>query len=120
MAIVDFFRPDILTHAAYYPAALFATLVGGAWAGLLALALGAMLAWWIFEPPYLGPLAAQHTDLALYLISSLLIVWQPRNIDASCERSMKKSIIASWSAKEQSREHLRHHRIRTQSASRDL
>jgi two-component sensor histidine kinase len=75
MATVDFFRPDILTHAAYYPAALFATLIGGWWAGLLALALGAMLAWWIFEPPYLGSLAAEHTDLALYLISSILIVW---------------------------------------------
>jgi two-component sensor histidine kinase len=74
MATVDFFRPDILTHAAYYPAALLATLIGGAWAGILALALGAVLAWWIFEPPYLGSLSAEHTDLGLYLISSLVIV----------------------------------------------
>ncbi len=75
MAAVDLFRQDILTHAAYYPAILFATLIGGAWAGILALTLGALIAWWIFEPSYLGLLAAEHTDLGLYLASSLIILW---------------------------------------------
>lgn len=75
MAVVDLFRPDILTHAAYYPATLFATLIGGAWAGLFAVTLGAVLAWWIFEPAYSALLAAEHTDLVLYLASSLLVVW---------------------------------------------
>src|SRR5262245_1780226 len=75
MGVVDLFRPDILTHAAYYPATLFATLIRGAWAGLFALTLGAVLAWWIFEPAYPALLAAKHTDLILYLASSLLVVW---------------------------------------------
>jgi two-component sensor histidine kinase len=74
-AAVDLFRPDILTHAAYYPATLFATLIGGAASGLFAMTLGAAIAWWIFKPPYLGLIAAEHTDLALYVVSSLIIIW---------------------------------------------
>ena len=65
-AAVDLFRPDILTHAAYYPAALFATLIGGAASGVFAMTLGAVIAWWIFKPPYLGLIAAEHTDGAEY------------------------------------------------------
>jgi two-component sensor histidine kinase len=75
MAAVDIIRPDTLTHATYYPAILLATLIGGAWAGLLALTLGGIIAWWFFEPLYFGLLATEHTDLALYLGSSLVIVW---------------------------------------------
>jgi two-component sensor histidine kinase len=76
--LADVARPDSIAHATYYPAVLLATLVGGAWAGGLAMVLGAIVAWWAFEPPFftfalLKP--DQAIDLFLYLVSSSVIIW---------------------------------------------
>jgi hypothetical protein len=96
-AAVDLFRPDILTHAAYYPATLFATLIGGAASGLFAMTLGAVIAWWIFKPPYLGLIAAEHTNLALYVVSSLIIIWAAQRYRRLVRKLERRSAIGVWS-----------------------
>lgn len=62
----------------YFPAVLFATLIGGAGAGTFAAIAGGIIAWWAFIPPHYAffPLeAGQETNLLAYLVASLLIVW---------------------------------------------
>jgi hypothetical protein len=70
---VNLIRPGFMVHAIYYPAILVATLVGGAWAGALALALGGIVGWWLFDFLYLGfePFSADEvTNLFVYATSS--------------------------------------------------
>jgi two-component sensor histidine kinase len=69
---------EIEAFATYYPAILFAALVGGWSAGALALFLSALFASWAFLPPYFS--LARHTltdtiDLLLFLGASLIIIW---------------------------------------------
>lgn len=75
---IQFIRPGIITHAAYYPAILVATLIGGAWAGSLALVLGGLIGWLVFEQPQFG-LAALSSDyainLSIYVTASAAIIW---------------------------------------------
>lgn len=76
--LVNVVRPDILAHATYYPAVLIATLIGGAWAGMLALALGGVASWWTLEASNYGfgeTTPSRVVDLALYVASSMVIVW---------------------------------------------
>lgn len=42
---------DVQGFATYYPAVLFAALVGGAGVGIFASVLGAVISWWAFLPP---------------------------------------------------------------------
>jgi two-component sensor histidine kinase len=69
---------DILAFPTYYPAVLFATLVGGTRAGMVAATLGGVIGWWAFMSPHFAflPLTAgQSIGLSLYLIACILIVW---------------------------------------------
>ena len=69
---------DVQGFASYYPAVLFAALVGGVAVGIFAIVLGGVISWWAFLPPYLvfSPLSSgQALSLLSYLIASLLIVW---------------------------------------------
>ena len=79
---IQFIRPGIITHAAYYPAILVATLIGGAWAGSLALVLGGLIGWLVFEQPQFG-LAALSSDyainLSIYVAASAAIIWAAEN-----------------------------------------
>jgi two-component sensor histidine kinase len=71
-------RPDLAVYSTYYPAVLFATLVGGVWSGLLALSLGGAAAWLLFKPTFLQvqpPMSDELAGLLLYILSSLLIIW---------------------------------------------
>ena len=69
---------DTQVFTTFYPAVLFATLVGGAGAGIYAGILSGIIAWWAFMPPYFAffPLTSgQEISLLIYLIASSLIVW---------------------------------------------
>jgi two-component sensor histidine kinase len=69
---------DILPFPTYYPAVLFAALVGGTYAGVVAALLGGVIGWFAFVTPYFAFLpisVGQAISLALYLIASLTIVW---------------------------------------------
>ncbi len=62
----------------YYPAVLFAALVGGVGAGIFAALLSGIIAWWAFMAPHFVFLArapGQVESTLIYLFASLLIVW---------------------------------------------
>jgi K+-sensing histidine kinase KdpD len=68
----------ILVFATYYPAVLFAALIGGVWVGTFAAILGGIIGWWAFMPPHVGfsPLTlGQQISLLTYFFACLLIVW---------------------------------------------
>jgi len=76
--LVNLVRPDIVAHATYYPAILIATLIGGARAGALALALGGVASWWTLEPSNYGFVQltpGRVVDFVLYAVSSMVIIW---------------------------------------------
>ena len=67
---------DVQAFTTYYPAVLFAALVGGAGVGTFAALAGGLIGWWAFLPPQFGPLTpGQEISLLSYVIASLLIVW---------------------------------------------
>jgi len=69
---------DVLPMAPFYPAILFATLLGGLGPGLLASVLGGIIGWWAFLPQYYtfaGLTPGKQVGLALYAFASLIIVW---------------------------------------------
>ncbi len=62
----------------YYPAVLFAALVGGVGAGIFAALLSGIIAWWAFMAPHFVFLArapGQVESTLIYLFASSLIVW---------------------------------------------
>jgi two-component sensor histidine kinase len=62
----------------YYPAVLFAALLGGAGAGAYAAVLSGIIAWWAFMVPHFAFLPRTIEtliSLLIYLFASLLIVW---------------------------------------------
>ena len=69
---------DVSDFAAYYPAVLFATYVGGAGVGSFATVLGAVIARWAFIPPrfaFLPLTPGVETKLLAFLFASALIIW---------------------------------------------
>ena len=75
---VGWLAGDVLPFAAYYPALVIASVVGGAEAGLFAMMLSVVAAWWTFLPQHasLGmPTRDEFVSFALYLFASLLTVW---------------------------------------------
>lgn len=70
---LGFLGADVFVFAAYYPAVLFATYVGGAGTGAFAVALSSTIALWAFMPHPLT--SGLETKLAAYLFASALIVW---------------------------------------------
>jgi two-component sensor histidine kinase len=81
--------PDSAVFAPYYSATLVAALVGGAEAGVLAAALGALAAYCLFVPPEWG-LASfrleQLVSLVLYAASSVVIVWAAKSYRGLLQR----------------------------------
>ena len=67
----------ILVFPTFYPAVLFATLIGGAGAGIFAAILGGIIGSWAFMPRQFtfSLTLAQQIGLLTYLVASLLIVW---------------------------------------------
>lgn len=69
---------DTFIFAAYYPAILFATYVGGARVGIFAALLAGAIGWWAFIPPHYTffPIASgERTRVLGFLVSSALIIW---------------------------------------------
>ncbi len=62
--------PELQAFTTFYPAVLFAALIGGAGPGVFAILLGGFISWWQFLPPY-GVLApfdrADTINLVTYL-----------------------------------------------------
>jgi two-component sensor histidine kinase len=69
----SFISEDIFLFAAFYPAILFATYIGGLGVGVFAAVLGAAIAWGAFVPHPLG--AGVQIKLLAYVVSSTLIIW---------------------------------------------
>ena len=75
---LGFVTEDVQAFTTYYPAVLFAALVGGAGVGTFAAILGGIISWWAFLPPYYSFLSlttGQEISLLSYVLASLLIVW---------------------------------------------
>ena len=69
---------DILPLPTFYPAVLFAALIGGLYAGMLAATLGGLVCWWAFMVPhhaFLTLTVGQSISLATYLVASIATVW---------------------------------------------
>jgi two-component sensor histidine kinase len=75
---LGFVTQDLQAFTTFYPAVLFATLVGGAGPGIAAALLGGFICWWEFLAPYtaLFPLTPADTiNVLTYVIASVIIVW---------------------------------------------
>lgn len=75
---LSFLVEDTFVFAAYYPAVLLATYVGGARVGIFAAILGGAIGWWAFIPPHytLFPITSgQETRVLAFLVASALIIW---------------------------------------------
>ncbi len=68
----------VVPFATFFPAALFAALVGGIGPGTFAAVAGGIIGWWAFldVPATFFPLTlASRVSLVAYLITSLIVVW---------------------------------------------
>jgi two-component sensor histidine kinase len=70
---LSFISEDIFLFAAFYPAILFATYIGGPAVGVFAALLGAAIAWGAFVPHPIG--AGVQIKLLAYSVASTLIIW---------------------------------------------
>jgi two-component sensor histidine kinase len=73
-----FVRPDLAAYSTYYAAVFLSTIVGGIWSGVVVLLLGALAAWFFFEPTFLllqPPLSDKIAGLFLYTLSCFVIIW---------------------------------------------
>jgi two-component sensor histidine kinase len=76
-AIGSFFE-GVVPFATFFPAALFAALVGGVGPGTFAAILGGIIGWWAFLDPamaFLPLTSGARISLIAYLVTSLVIVW---------------------------------------------
>ncbi|HET7382668.1 MAG TPA: DUF4118 domain-containing protein [Pseudolabrys sp.] len=74
---LGFLGDDIFVFAAYHPAVLFATYLGGAGVGFFAAVLSCIIGWWAFLPPHFTffPISpAQEAKLAGFLFACALII----------------------------------------------
>jgi two-component sensor histidine kinase len=72
------FSQHILPFPTYFPAALFATVIGGPGVGVFATVTGGIIGWLAFMSPqgaFFPGSHGQEISLAAYLCASLLIVW---------------------------------------------
>jgi two-component sensor histidine kinase len=77
-AVLGLIDKDILPLPTFYPAVLIAALVGGSQAGILATALGGIVAWWAFMVPsysFAALTLGQSIVLVSYAVAALIIVW---------------------------------------------
>lgn len=75
---IGFADPESAHYLTYYPAVLFATLVGGTRTGAFAAIVGAVSGSWAFTPPHFALLPlkfGQGVSFLSYLVVALLIVW---------------------------------------------
>jgi two-component sensor histidine kinase len=76
--LLGFVTQDLQAFTTFYPAVLFATLLGGAGPGIFAAFLGGFVSWWEFLQPYTSLLPLSPSDeinLLTYFVASIVIVW---------------------------------------------
>jgi two-component sensor histidine kinase len=72
------FTDDVQAFTTFYPAVLFATLLGGAGVGTFAAVLTGVISWWKFLSPHSAALSlslAEEINLLTFVFASVLIVW---------------------------------------------
>lgn len=77
-AALGLLEQDIIPFATYFPAILFATLIGGLEAGVLAIVLSALIGWYIFVPDYIlshAPSASAFVSGIIFLTTATIILW---------------------------------------------
>ena len=77
-ACIGMAQPETVVFAPYYAATLVAALMGGGRAGMLALVLGGVIAYWLFgQAEWSDAIFTLETveNLAMYGTSSLVILW---------------------------------------------
>ena len=75
---ISLFFADVVPFATFFPAVLFAALVGGIGPGTFAAIVGGIIGWWAFlgQPMTFFPLArGEQVSVIAYLVTSLVIVW---------------------------------------------
>lgn len=75
---IDLIAPDAIPYATYFPAILIATLIAGTGAGVAALGLSALAAWYLFVPPRMslgGWTIEQSVSLGLFFFTAIAVVW---------------------------------------------
>jgi hypothetical protein len=75
LGLFDYESPPYTT---YYPAVLFATVVGGTGTGAFAATVGGAIGWWAFTPPHFALLPmrfGQEVRLVTYLFVAFLFVF---------------------------------------------
>jgi two-component sensor histidine kinase len=76
--LIELISEDSQVFTTFYPAVLFATLLGGVGAGMYAAVLSGLIVWWAFmAPPFTFPLRTfdQVGSALVYFFACLLIVW---------------------------------------------
>jgi two-component sensor histidine kinase len=69
---------DISPLEAFYPAVLFAALIGGIGPGIVAAIGGALICWWGLMPPRFSFALSEYGDritLVTYVVASVMVVW---------------------------------------------
>ncbi len=68
----------VVPFAAFFPATLFSTVLGGVGPGVLSATLGGLVGWWAFLPPqmqFFPRTAGQEISIVLYAFTVLCLVW---------------------------------------------
>lgn len=91
-----------LYFAAFFPAVLICSLIGGRLAGLLAIPISIVVVWWLFIPSTLGFGRLSPVDIAnffMFALSSLLVVTlavnHRRNVFALEDRERQRELLVN-------------------------
>jgi PAS domain S-box-containing protein len=86
---LDLVAPGVIPFATFYPAVLLATLVGGWLAGVVTLASGLLLVWYLVMPPrfsFAVESSGQALSLALFAVTAGLLVVVAERLWRQAER----------------------------------
>jgi two-component sensor histidine kinase len=75
---IDLIAPNAVPFATFFPAVLIATMVGGVAAGVVAMLLSGIVAWYVFVTPQFewSPLTTENvTSMCLFVAAAVMIIW---------------------------------------------
>jgi len=90
--------PGLVPMAPFYPAVLFATLIGGLEAGALAAGLSILLGWWAFTPPLYSFRVDDMGDVVSLIVFALALA-----LIVACAESYRR-LVARLEVEEHQRE----------------
>lgn len=85
-----FLDPDVLPFPTFFAATLITAMLAGAAAGLVAAALGFLIAWWSYAAAL--PFAFTPISVGLYVVVSLIIIWVSGQYRALLRRLQEKEL----------------------------